>query len=99
MESLTQPQFIAFFFTVAVPIIILVWNQVQTNKKLIDAVDRQEERLQCFQDAIDSIKEMVRGQERKQEFLQVTLDKIEKHIERSEREHAVLMDRTSPKDM
>lgn len=77
MESLTQPQFIAFLLTVGVPLIALVWNQIQTNKKLT---------------------EMVKAQERRQQFFQATLDKIEQHIERSSREHAVLMDRTSTKD-
>jgi len=88
MESLTQPQFIAFLVTIGVPIVALVVNQIGTNKKMIDMVEAQNKKLA----------DMALSQEKAQELHRETLASIEKHIQKSVTEHAVLLERTSTKD-
>ena len=130
MESLTQPQFIAFVFTVAVPIIALVWNQIKTNRKIVSADKKLYDLLEAQQERHEEIvrtqaqrheqlqrnqqerheemlrnqsekhDELMRIQERREEMLRVTLNSVEKHIHESQKDHAVLMDRTgAAKDM
>lgn len=117
MESLTQPQFIAFLFTIGVPILALVWNQIKTNKKMVESdeklhsmletqQEKHEEMLEKQQEKHDEMlrsqqskhEEIMQAQGRREEMLRVTLNKMEEHLHKSGKEHAVLMDRTSTKD-
>ncbi|MDE0398888.1 MAG: hypothetical protein OXL96_13920 [Candidatus Poribacteria bacterium] len=106
METLSKPQFIAFIFTVGVPILCLVWNQIKTNKKMIESDKRLHQMLEAQQERHEEIvrvqserhEEIMRIQERREEMLRVTLNSVEKHIQESNKDHAVLMDRTA-KDM
>ncbi|MXV76395.1 hypothetical protein F4Z99_19250 [Candidatus Poribacteria bacterium] len=116
MESLTQPQFIAFLFTIGVPIIALVWNQIKTNKKLVDSDKKLHDMLTAQQERYEDVvriqqerheeiqrtqeerhQEIMRIQERREEMLRVTLNSVEQHIQESNKDHAVLMDRTGVK--
>lgn len=106
MESLTQPQFVAFMFTVAGAIIVLVWNQIKTNKKMVEAsenlhkmlVQQQKKHDEMLRAQQENHIEVMRVQEKREEMLRVTLNSVEKHIHDSSRDHAVLMERTSTKD-
>ena len=106
MESLTEPQFIAFMVTVAGAIIVLVFNQIKTNKSMVEASKTLVKMLRSQQEKHDEMLrsqqekhvEVMRVQGRREEMLRVTLNAVEKHIQDSHKDHAVLMERTSSKD-